>query len=104
MAENNSISTLLPQLLRLFNNSLEGFEKVNEAITSSRESVTIDVQNEDGTVQRLTIPSFGFLKNSIDRLNQNFQSLTNVGGGDSSVRLSDGTFRNDVLSNLPSES
>jgi hypothetical protein len=103
MAENNSISTLLPQLLRLFNNSLEGFEKVNEAITSSRESVTIDVQNEDGTVQRLTIPSFGFLKNSIDRLNNNFQSLTNVGGGDSSVRLSDGTFRKLVLAKLPSE-
>jgi hypothetical protein len=103
MAENNSISTLLPQLLRLFNNSLEGFEKVNEAITSSRESVTIDVQNEDGTVQRLTIPSFGFLKNSIDRLNQNFQTLSNVGGGDSSVRLSDGTFRKVVLAKLPSE-
>ena len=64
MAENNSISTLLPQLLRLFNNSLESFEKVNEAITSSRESVAVDVQNDDGTIQRLTIPSFGFLKNS----------------------------------------
>jgi hypothetical protein len=103
MAENNSISTLLPQLLRLFNNSLEGFEKVNEAITSSRESVTIDVQNEDGTIERLTIPSFGFLKNSIDRLNKNFQTLTNIGGGDSSVRLADGTFRKLVLAKLPSE-
>jgi hypothetical protein len=103
MAENNSISTLLPQLLRLFNNSLEGFEKVNEAITSSKESVTIDVQNEDGTIQRLTIPSFGYLKNTVDRLNKNFQTLTNIGGGDSSVRLADGTFRKLVLAKLPTE-
>ena len=27
MAENNSIQTMLPELLRLFNNSLESFEK-----------------------------------------------------------------------------
>ena len=62
MAENNSISTLLPELLRLFNNSLESFEKVNQAITSSNESVTINIQNDNGTNSRVTIPSFGFLK------------------------------------------
>ena len=59
MAENNSISTMLPELLRLFNNSLESFEKVNQAITSSNESVTINIQNNDGTNSRVTIPSFG---------------------------------------------
>ena len=68
MAEQNSLQTILPELLRLFNNSLESFEKVNEAITSSRKSVTINVQGSDGTNSRVTIPSFGFLKNSIERL------------------------------------
>ena len=48
MAEQNSLQTILPELLRLFNNSLESFEKVNEAITSSRKSVTINVQGSDG--------------------------------------------------------
>ena len=71
MAENNSLQTILPELLRLFNNSLENFEKVNEAITSSRESVTINVQGGDGVNSRVTIPSFGFLKNSIERLDSN---------------------------------
>jgi hypothetical protein len=103
MAENNSISTLLPELLRLFNNSLESFEKVNQAITSTRESVTINVQNADGTNSRVTIPSFGFLKNSVDRLETNINTITNVGGGSSSVRLSDGTFRKLVLAKLPTE-
>jgi len=103
MAENNSISTLLPELLRLFNNSLESFEKVNQAITSSNESVTINIQNNDGTNSRVTIPSFGFLKNSVDRLQSNINTITNVNGSNSSIRLSDGTFRKLVLAKLPTE-
>ena len=103
MAEQNSLQTILPELLRLFNNSLESFEKVNEAITSSRKSVTINVQGSDGTNSRVTIPSFGFLKNSIERLDSNIQTITNFTGGDSSIRLSDGTFRKLVLAKLPTE-
>jgi len=103
MAEQNSISTLLPELLRLFNNSLESFEKVNQAVTSNRDSVTINLQTEDGTNQRVTVPSFGFLKNSIDRLDANVNTITNVTGAGSSIRLSDGTFRKLVLAKLPTE-
>ena len=103
MAESNSISTLLPELLRLFNNSLESFEKVNQAITSNRDSVTINVQNADGTNSRVTIPSFGFLKNSVDRLQTNVDTITNINGGSSSIRLADGTFRKLVLAKLPTE-
>ena len=103
MAENNSIQTMLPELLRLFNNSLESFEKVNQAITSSRESVTVNIQNNDGTNARITIPSFGFLKNSVDRLNTNINTLTNFNDSDSSIRLADGTFRKLVLAKLPTE-
>ena len=103
MAENNSIQTMLPELLRLFNNSLESFEKVNQAITSSRDSVTVNIQNNDGTNSRITIPSFGFLKNSVDRLNTNINTITNFNDGNSSIRLADGTFRKLVLAKLPTE-
>ena len=103
MAEQNSISTILPEFLRLFNNSVESFEKVNQAITSSRDSVTVNLQNNDGTISRVTVPSFGFLKNSVDRLDKNIQTITNLTGGDSSIRLADGTFRKLVLSKLPVE-
>lgn len=103
MAENNSISTLLPELLRIFNNSLESFEKINQAITSNRDSVTINVQGEDGKNTKVTIPSFGFLKNTVSRLESNINTITNAGGGASSIRLSDGTFRKLVLAKLPTE-
>ncbi len=103
MAENNSIQTMLPELLRLFNNSLESFEKVNQAITSSRDSVTVNIQNNDGTNSRITIPSFGFLKNSVDRLQSNINTITNFNDANSSIRLADGTFRKLVLAKLPTE-
>ena len=103
MAEQNSIQTLLPELLRMFNNSMESFEKVNQAITSSLDSVTVDLQNDDGTISRVTIPSFGFLKNSIERVDRNLDVITNISGGDSSMRLADGTFRKLVLARLPVE-
>jgi hypothetical protein len=94
---------MLPELLRLFNNSLESFEKVNQAITSSRDSVTVNIQNNDGTKSRITIPSFGFLKNSVDRLNTNINTITNFNDANSSIRLPDGTFRKLVLAKLPTE-
>lgn len=103
MAQQNSISTLLPELLRLFNNSLESFEKINQAITSNRDSVTVDIQNQDGTISKVTIPSFGFLKNQIDTVQSSINTITNVTGAGSSIRLSDGTFRKLVLAKLPAE-
>ena len=60
MDSNNSISTLLPQLLRLFNNSVEGFQKISEAVTGSEETVAIDYTDEAGLTQRIFIPSIGW--------------------------------------------
>lgn len=101
--ENNSISTLLPSFLKIFNNSLESFAKVNEAVVSSEETITINIQNDDNTITKLTIPSFGYLKSYLDRLESNIQAIVNLDGNGSSVRLSDGSYRNLVLEKLPTE-
>lgn len=85
------------------NNSIESFSKVNEAITSDSETVTINIENADGKTSTFTIPSFGYLKNSIERLNNNINAIANIDGGGSSVRLSDGTYRKLVTMKLPSE-
>ena len=43
------------------------------------------------------------MKNSIERLDANVKTITNFTGGDSSLRLADGTFRKLVLAKLPTE-
>jgi hypothetical protein len=99
----NSITTLLPQIIRLYNNTASGFEKISEAVTSNKETISLDLTDENDNINRVFIPSFGFLKNEIERLDKNIQSLSNADSNQSNMRLSDGTFRKVVLNKLKSE-
>lgn len=101
---NNSISTLLNQLLKLYNSSVENFEKINEAVVSNKESVTLNIEDTEGNISRVTIPSFGYIVNKLTRLEDNLKTLTNASGSsNSSVRLPDGSFRKLLLGSLPTE-
>lgn len=103
MEVRNSLSKLLNDLLMQSGNSVRSFASVNEAITSDAESVTLNIENADGTVDHYTIPSFGYLKNAITRLENTINAISNIGGGGSTVRLSDGTYRRLMTVRLPSE-
>lgn len=94
MSAQNSISQLLEQFLELNTNSLETFNRINEAISTDKETVTIDLYDpsNDG-VKSVQIPAFGYLKREIERLNTNLESITDVEKGGSNVRLKDGTYR-----------
>lgn len=102
MQSKNNLSDLLSKLLLLNNNSVESFSRINEAITSDEESVTLNIENADGSKDTFTIPSFGYLKNSIERLNNNLNTISNIKGAGSTVRLSDGTYRKVLAAKLPS--
>lgn len=106
MAVKNSLSTLLEQLVVLNNNSLETFEKVNNAITSNEESVQITLTDPKDSTSTKTyqLPSFGYLKNAIQRLENSIATITNVNeGSGSTIRLSDGTYRKIITAKVPSE-
>lgn len=94
MSAQNSISQLLEQFLELNTNSLETFNRINEAIATDKETVTLDLYDpntqELNTVQ---IPAFGYLKREIERLDANVKSITGVDGNSANVRLKDGSFR-----------
>ena len=88
MSANNSISQLLEQFIELYNNSLSTFEKTNEAITTDKETVAIDLYDpKKGSVKTVQIPSFGFLKREIERLdileksNQNIYFFEHIESG-----------------------
>lgn len=101
MSAQNSISQLLEQFLELNTNSLETFNRINEAIATDKETVTLDLYDpntqELNTVQ---IPAFGFLKREIERLDANLKSITGVDGNSANVRLKDGQFRKIYSSRL----
>ena len=101
MSANNSISQLLEQFLELNTNSLETFNQINEAITTDKETVTLDLFDTDTQTKRsVQIPSFGYLKQEVDRLNNNVKQISAVDGNDANIRLKDGTFRKIHTTNL----
>jgi hypothetical protein len=65
----NSLSYFLEQALILEKNSLETVSKINDAVTSQKDTVTLtltDPKNPSNTI-KYSIPSFGFLKSEIER-------------------------------------
>jgi len=94
MSASNSISQLLEQFLELNTNSLETVKRINEAITTDKETVTIDLFNsKTNLMETIQIPAFGYLKRELDRLNNNIVSISGLEGSNANVRLKDGTYR-----------
>jgi hypothetical protein len=101
MSAQNSISQLLEQFLELNTNSLETFNRINEAISTDKETVTVDLWDPTNEgVKSVQIPAFGYLKREIERLNTNLESMTGIEGSGSNVRLKDGSFRKLYTSRL----
>jgi hypothetical protein len=96
----NSLSTLMSQFLRLNRNALEIFQRLNEAITSNRESVTIQLFDDNDALKSVQVPSFGHLLKRITDAENNIKNLTGAGDTDVNVRLSDGSYRKIVTSKL----
>jgi hypothetical protein len=89
----NSFSTILANFIRLQNNSLETLQKIQQATTSNADTLTINVQNNDGTVTTYTIPSFGYIKGSIERIDQTISKMLGFDGSEAFIRMPDGTFK-----------
>lgn len=102
----NSLSYFLEQALILEKNSLETVSKVSDAVTSQKDTVTISLTDPNNPSNTITysIPSFGFLKSEIERLDKSIKTLSNIESGTGSrIRLSDGSYRKIVASKLACE-
>lgn len=94
MSASNSISHLLEQFLELNTNSLETFERINEAISTDKETVTIDLfDNRTGEMTAIQIPAFGFLKREIERIDKNMTAISGLDTSSANVKLKDGSYR-----------
>lgn len=88
----NSISSLVAQFLRLQRNSLEIINGLNEVAVSTNNTVTIEYLDEQGLPQNQNIPSYGFLRGEIQRIDNNIQALAGIGESSATVRNPDGTY------------
>jgi len=96
----NSFSSVLVQFTRLQTQILEILQGLNQAVSTSSETVTIELKTDSGEEITYTIPSFGYLESEITRLDSNINKLTGLDGSDANVRMPDGTFKKIYQSRL----
>jgi hypothetical protein len=89
----NSFSTILANFIRLQNNALTTLTQIQQATVSNADTLNITVTAVDGTASTYTIPSFGFLKSSITRIDATLQKLMGFDGSDAYIRMPDGSFK-----------
>ena len=88
----NSISSLVAQFLRLQRNSLEIINGLNEVAVSTNNTVTIEFLDENNLPKNQNIPSYGFLRGEIQRIDNNIQALAGISESSATVRNPDGTY------------
>lgn len=96
----NSISSLIAQFLRLQKNSIEIINKLSEVTSSPNDTVEIEFINDDSVIEKIQIPSFGFLKNEIRRVDQNVMALSGMEDSNANIRKPDGTVSKIYTSTL----
>jgi hypothetical protein len=97
---NNSLTQFLSQLLRIQKNSMEIVGKLSQVTSSSAESISIELENQDGSTQKYEVPGIGYIKNEIARVDKNFNTLVGQDGTDVTVRMPDGSFKKIVQTTL----
>ena len=98
-----SLTTLLNNLLKLQNNSYQIITSLSDVVSSNADTVEIDMVDMSGNISKVYVPSFGSIKNQLVTLEQDVKNLSGVGDTNTSLQLSDGTFRKILVSSFQKE-
>lgn len=104
MGVQSSYNTVAEQVINFNNNVVDLLSKINQLVTSTDPSVTVNVTDTTGVVRQFNLPSFGFLKSEIDRLNNNINSIYSINDAGALIQPTNGTkFRKIVTVDLNKE-
>lgn len=74
----SSYQTVAEQILNFNSNVVDLLSKLNQLTTTSDPSLTVNITDQSGIARQFNLPSFGYLKSEIDRLNNNLNSIYNI--------------------------
>ena len=88
MAIQYSFGKVAEQIVTFNNNLVETLSKLNQLVTSTEQSLIVNITDQAGIVRQFSVPSIGFLKSEIDRLNNNINSMYNIDSGGALIQPS----------------
>ena len=98
----DTLSKLSTQLVNYNKNILELYSKLDEITTSGSNTVSVTFQNELGVNTVYSIPSFGYMINELNRLNENIKSLYGL-DTNTVIDFGDGNYKKIVSVDLNKE-
>jgi hypothetical protein len=74
----NSLSSVLQEFHIQFNNSLEIIKSLSKVVDSNSDFIEIDIKTPTGVIEKIKLPTISKLKDSIDLINANLESLSGL--------------------------
>lgn len=93
MSISSSFASVSEQIVNYNNNVLELLSKLNNISISNESSVSVNVADQFGVLKTYNIPSLGFLKSEIQRLNNNINTLYNIDTTGALIQTSNNKFK-----------
>ena len=104
MAISSSYHTLAEEIIRSNENVVKVLSSINSLINGNDSTVSLQITDSTGTTPDFSLPSFGFLKSEIDRLNNNLNSIYAINEAGALIQPANGTnFRKIVTVDLNRE-
>jgi len=75
---NNTIKDYYIKLSKLYTNCTNMLTALNQSLSSSSPQIVINLEDNDGTENTVTIPSFLYLENKLDTLENSLSNLINI--------------------------
>jgi hypothetical protein len=100
----SSFPKIADQIINYNNNVVDILSKIDTLVTSSESSVTVNITDSSGVIRQLNVPTVGYLKSEIDRLNNNINSIYSINEAGALIQTTNGTkFKKVVTVDLNKE-
>src|SRR5574344_735027 len=78
MAERNSLKEYYVNIMKLYNNAVNILTAINQSMVSSSSEVTVTVADTDDATTTVRLPSFLYLENKVEQLDNKLTNLFNI--------------------------
>ena len=91
MPVQSSFPKVADQIINFNKNVVDILSKLNSLVSTSDPSLTVNILDQSGISRQFNLPSIGYLKSEIDRLNNNINSIYSINETGALIQPANGT-------------